>query len=618
MSIELRRRARVRGAFLFVVALLLCAIGLGVYAQSVQHPLDRVYSEVAGGAIETAPAGVVMRRLSLQLRGVIAGEKELADFEQTAEDDRQLRYAVAYLRDAQFAEYWGLWLGAVFRDQSGGWKLKHGAFYEYLARSLHENKGFDQLVREMLTASGSQAENPAVGFYLRDGADPLQVAEYVGRVFYAKRVQCARCHDHPYDSSFTQRDYYGLAAFFSQQYSTDIYYKEFERHTGRKWLHWNMRENLPEDYRRDLDEGWNRWNAEVWNPMSEAQRQELNRRSQLPLRSIVYYPELGLRFPRRDDAPGGDLVAPKFPDGSRATIPAGEDRRAAFARWLTAPENERFRKAMINRIWHRLMGWSFFEPHDDWNSQTVIRGEKILNHLDQVWLQRGYRIKDLVLYIVTSDAYARAMPPPGAADAADPVRYFQAQRLNPDQLMNSMIKGAAVIKVGDIWERRLIPIDADGAMWDIDLAGIGAIRKPSAQQRDFSSSVEVNRPAEHHTFLSVFGAGPRVDIDDDDATLTIEQILTMVNGRLSGRLAWEFAGNDSAVKQVYDRAQSMEAAYNWVFRNLLGRDMSAEERESILRLTRSRLSAGQSGYNREALQDLLWAIFNSQEFLHVN
>lgn len=602
-------------------------VGLGLaaalLAQDAAHPLDRVYAQYAGRPVQTADSGAVLRRLSLHLRGTIPGVQELEDFENTPEEYRQLRYSVAFMRDPAYAEYWGVYFASMFREKTEGWKLKYASFYQYLALSLHENKPYDQLVREMITATGGPEQNPAANFYLRDDGDALQTAEYVGRLLYGRRVACARCHDHPYDN-FSRRDYYGLAAFFAQVYVEDYYPRDLAAALGGagseyQYLPWDRLENLPEEYRKGLQDKWNQWNRENWNKWTEDQRRTYRQRNQLPLRTVFYHPQQGIRFPRSDTAPGGDLVAPKFPDGSVASIPPGADRRAVFADWLV--RQPRFRKVLINRLWTRLMGWSFFTPLDDLNDKTEIRGAAILDHLDEVFVKRGYRIKDLTLYIVTSDAYARAAPPAAGPEAErqSDTLYFQAQRMNPDQLMNSLIKGSQALKVGDIWERRIIPIDESGNLEDIDLAGMGAVRAPVPAQRDFSSSAEVERPAHYNNFLAVFGAGPRMDIADDDPTLTIEQVLTLMNGRLTGRLAWEYAGNDSFIKQAYDKNQRMEDAYNAVFRSLLTRNMSEAERTAIMRLTASRIGGRQNqGYNREALQDLLWSLFNSQEFLHVN
>ncbi|MBX7058916.1 MAG: DUF1549 and DUF1553 domain-containing protein [Leptospirales bacterium] len=578
-----------------------------------QHPLDAVYQQATGKHPQTAAPAAILRRMSLQLRGSIPRLAELQDFEGQP-DDAQRRYAIAFLRDPEFAEYWGSYLASLFRDRTQEKNSVYGGFQRYLSQSLHENKPYNQMAVEMITASGSPEQNPAAGFYLRDDADPLQIAEYAGRLFYGRKVQCARCHDHPYQPDFKRRDYYGLAAFFSQTYASNEYYRDWEQFAGRPWLPGDRRNDLSEEDRKLWQEKEREFNREVLARLSDQQKRDRRQAARLPLRTIFYDPGLGLRYPTSDLEPGGDLVEARYPDGTRAVLRPGQDRRAAFAAWLTAPENVRFRKVIINRIWHRLMGWSFFEPFDDWNQETEMRSPELLDHLEKAFLARGFRIKDLILYIVSSEAYARSAPPPNAADSGDVQLYFQPQRLDADQLMNSLIRAAQAAKVSELRERASLP-PAAAAQSDTDLSGVGTLRLPIQNNRDFVVASQVPRPADYSSFHAVFGAGPRIDIDDDDRTLTIEQILTLINGRLTGRLAWEFAGADTLFKAEFDRS-GMEGAMNLTFRSALSRNWTPEEKQSVLRLVQGRLARPQ--YDQAALQDLLWALFNSMEFQHVN
>lgn len=598
--------------------LLLCLIAaLGGLAakDSPEHPLDAAYRKILGGPVQRADSETILRRMSLQLRGVIPGIKEIEAFEGANPQSRDLSFAVEFLRSPEFANYWGTWMEALLRGQSAGWKNPQGAFYRYLALSIHENKPYDVLVREMLVSSGSADKNPAAYFYLRDGADPLQTAEYVGRLFYARRVACARCHDHPFEKDFTRRDYYGLAAFFSQQFARSDSWDP--NHLGGKAVPWEVREHLPDADRQAMDQAWNEWNQENWNKWSEAERQAYRKKFELQYATLFYQPKLGLRFPRTDDEPGGDLVKPRFPDGSSVRIRDGEDRRAVLAGWFADRKNDRFRKVLINRVWTRLVGWSFFTPLDDWNAETKIQAPEILNHLDQVFVQRGYRIKDLVLYIVTSDAYQRAAPPPESQDQG--IAYFPASRMDADQLVNSLIRASQMQTIGDIWEQRRFPVDESGQMQNIDLSGIGALKFPVNPQKDFSSAAEVNRPADYNTFLAIFGAGPRRDIEDDEKEISIEQVLTLMNGRLTGRIVWDYAQNkNSYIYQEYQKSKSLEASFELMYLSTLSRRMTKDEKSALMKLTRNRyVTQMDDAQNAAAMNDLIWALLNSQEFIHV-
>lgn len=610
---------RNRTSLFLRAGLLLCfaaAFGSLTARDSTEHPLDAVYRNILGGPVQRADSATILRRMSLHLRGVIPGIKEIEAFDGANPESRDTAFAVDFLKSPEFANYWGTWMESLLRGQSAGWKNPQGAFYRYLALSMHENKPYDVLVKEMLVSSGSADKNPAAYFYLRDGADPLQTAEYVGRLFYARRVACARCHDHPFEKDFTRRDYYGLAAFFSQQFARSDSWDP--NHLGGAAVPWEVREHLPDADRQAMEQAWHEWNQENWNKWSEAERQAYRKKFELQFTTLFYQPKLGLRFPRTDDEPGGDLVKPRYPDGSAVRIREGEDRRAVLALWFADRKNDRFRKVLINRIWTRLMGWSFFTPLDDWNADTKITAPEVLNHLDSVFVQRGYRIKDLILYIVTSDAYQRAAPPPESQDQG--MAYFPASRMDADQLVNSLVRASQMQTIGDIWEqRRFIPLDASGQLQNIDLTGTGALKSPVNPQKDFSSAAEVNRPAEYSTFLAIFGAGARRDIEDDEKEISIEQVLTLMNGRLTGRIVWDYAQNkNSYIYQEYQKSKSLESAFDLMYLSTLSRHMTKDEKSALMKLTRNRyVTQMDDAQNAAAMNDLIWALLNSQEFIHV-
>ncbi|MCB1164906.1 MAG: DUF1553 domain-containing protein [Leptospiraceae bacterium] len=612
----------------YAISLSIFFLGILTLSRSIQaeplnpQTLDSLYDKLAGASVEPASPGIVLRRMSLHLRGTIPSIQELENYQSAANADpnmARLNFAVAFIRDPDFAHYWGTYFASLFREQTEGRGIKYGSYFQYLANSIHQNKPYDVLVTELLTASGSPDQNPAVNFIVREGGDPLQLAEYSGRLFYGKKLECARCHNHPFYSGYTRRDYYGLAAFFAQQYSTKNYDAKFKSITGLPYIPRNQLDGLPAPEKKKYENAWNQFYRDYWNKLSKEQKQAHQKGTDLTYEAVYSVPEMGLRFPISDNEPGGDLIKPVFPDGTEANIEPGADRRKILAAWFTDRKNDRFRKVLINRIWTRLMGWSFFTPMDDWNDKTEIRGEAILNHLDEVFVRQNYRIKDLILYIVSSRAYSRSMPLANSSDAKSDIRYFQAQRMDPDQLMNSLIKGSFAVTVSSINERRVALTLDRVDLSSVDLRGMGSLVGPKQQQRDFSNAAQVERPVRYNTFLAVFGAGPRVDIADDEATPTIEQVLTLLNGNLTNRLARDFAKKGSIIHQRFQADGQIKDAANTIFESLLSRKMSDPEWQKIESLTSTQLAGNkQDRFNQEAMQDLIWSIFNSQEFIHVN
>jgi len=222
---------------------------------------------------------------TLELDGLEDIEKLLpksVDFKN--KDELVNYYARIFLKSSDFANYWSLYFGDLLREKTKIRNSSYASYYKYIADSLDQNKPYDQFVRELLTSLGSPDKNPAVNFYLRDNADPLEVAEYVSRAFYGKRLSCARCHDHPFEN-FTQRDYYGLAAFFGQVYIRNYSYD---------FIPWERIQDLPahlqDEHKKKIHE---------WNKISNKDQ------NKLPYATVSIEKELGLRFPVLDNKPGG-------------------------------------------------------------------------------------------------------------------------------------------------------------------------------------------------------------------------------------------------------------------------------------------------------------------------
>src|SRR5438105_9405589 len=161
-------------------------------------------------------------------------------------------------------------------------------YYAWLADRIMNNVSLDQMVRELLAATGGTLKNPPTAYFHVE-RDTLKTSENVAQVFCGIRTQCAQCHNHPFDR-WTMDDYYSFAAFFAQ--------------VGRK---------QGEDYREVIV--FDRGGGDVKHPV------------------------------------GGRLMPPKFLGGEAPTIPAGKDRREVLAQWLTSPENPYFATSVANRIW---------------------------------------------------------------------------------------------------------------------------------------------------------------------------------------------------------------------------------------------------------------------------
>ena len=186
--------------------------------------------------------------------------------------------------------------------------------------------------------------NPATNFY-QTTTETLPLTENVAQVFMGMRIQCAQCHNHPFDR-WTQDDYYSFAAFFAQ--------------TGRKGA---------EDYRETIV--FKSGGGEVAHPV------------------------------------GGRVMAPKFLGGEVPDV-AGKDRRLVLAKWLASPQNPWFASSFANRVWAHFMGVGIVEPVDDFRVSNPASNPELLEALGKHFTDTKYDLKALVRDICSSRTYQRA------------------------------------------------------------------------------------------------------------------------------------------------------------------------------------------------------------------
>jgi hypothetical protein len=277
----------------------------------------------------------------------------------------------------EFADYWALKWADVLRIQDETLTGRGAkAYHRWFRDGLAANKPFDQIVRELLTASGSTYNHPAVN-YFRSIQQPDQLAEATTQLFLGVRMACAKCHNHPFER-WTQDEYYSLAAFFSQV-----------RHEG--------------------------------GPTDGEQNVYLNPRGEVThLRT-------------------GQVMRPKLLGGEFPKFAPGADRRTALAEWITRKENPFFAKAIVNRTWANLLGRGIVEPVDDFRASNPASNEPLLEALATNFAQSGFDLRRLVRTIMNSRTYQLSARTQALnADDAIYFSHAYAQRLPAEPLADAI------------------------------------------------------------------------------------------------------------------------------------------------------------------------------------
>ena len=316
-----------------------------------------------------------LRRAYLDVVGLLPTPEERERFLADPDPGKRVALVDALLERVEFSELWVMKWAELLRIRSNDDVSEKAAllYFEWLRDRIAENVPVDEMVRSILKASGGTFAEPATNYYQIE-RDDLVLAENTAQAFLGIRIQCAKCHNHPFDR-WTQDDYYGFAAFFAQ--------------VGRKRAE-DPRERIIFDRRRGET------------------RHVVDKR----------------------------VMRPRFLGGEEPDV-RGRDRRAILADWLTAPENPWFARSLANRVWAHFMGPGVIEPVDDLRVSNPPSNGPLLDALGERLVAYGYDFKQLVRDICASRAYQRSTAI-HATNAADSRNYSRAQvrRIRAETLLD--------------------------------------------------------------------------------------------------------------------------------------------------------------------------------------
>ncbi len=250
----------------------------------------------------------------------------------------------------------------------------------WLRDAFRENRPYDQFVRELLTAQGSTWRNGATVVF-RDRPVTEEIASSMSQLFLGVRIECAKCHHHPFEV-WSQDDFYGFAAFFSR--------------VGH--------------------------NGGISPPISGGEE-------------IIFVRSNG----RLEHGRTGVNVEPQFLHGEPLEIAADVDPRELLVDWLTEPSNPFFAKAMANRVWAEVMGQGLVDPVDDLRATNPASNEPLLDYLADDFREHGYDIKHLIRTMMTSRVFELSSIPGerNLSDQRNHSRYYR-ERLRAEVLLDAV------------------------------------------------------------------------------------------------------------------------------------------------------------------------------------
>ena len=302
-------------------------------------------------ASPVADDATFLRRVYVDVTGGLPSAKEVAKF-LADEDPKKRDKAIDRLLDSsEYADYFTNKWNMVLRNKKRGNDDTGStyAFYRWIWNSLYNNKPYDEFVREIIAASGQWTESPGVVWF-REVDQVNEQVEDTAQLFLGLRIQCARCHHHPFEK-WSQNDYYGFSAFFSRVTKKNVTLAGFSRQArDRRIVH-------------------NPGAATAKNPRS------------------------------------GDNLKPTGLGSPALEIPADHDPRQYLADWMARKDNPFFAHALVNRYWKHFFDRGIVEPEDDMRATNPPSNPELLNGLAQHFIASKFDIKGLVRLICQSNTY---------------------------------------------------------------------------------------------------------------------------------------------------------------------------------------------------------------------
>jgi hypothetical protein len=453
-----------------------------------------------------------LRRVYLDTAGLLPTQKEAEEFLNSKDPAKRVKLIDSLLQRPEFSEYWALKYTELFRagTREAGPK---GAriIYEWVKQSFLQNKPYDKMVTELLLSQGAHlfGTGPSSFYNVSFDSNAPDHATNVSQLFLGTRIECAKCHNHPWER-WTQEDFYGFAAFFARVKIKEIHDDDENEH---------------------------------------------------------YYAEEGEVINPKTNKP----AVPKYLDGALEPDEQDKDIRINLAKWMTAPENPFFSRAIVNRVWKTYLGRGLVEDVDDFRATNPPTNPGLLDALAKDLSSHRYDLRQLIRTILNSRTYQLGAEPTQSNrdDAINYSRYYM-KRMIAEQMLDTIVEFTGMPE-----KFRGFP------------PGTRAMEVYSAQ------------PAGNY-MLTAFGRTNRETICERDSVPDIVQVLHLISGDTI---------NKRVAQWKPDPALNDEQQLNRIYLSSLARYPSAEEKSRI----ETDLGARDK---RQVFQDLVWAILNSDEFMY--
>ncbi len=629
--------------------------GIGIptdpYLPSYAQKIDEIvaYGLKAKGVQPNALASdeQFCRRVYLDLAGRIPTREETMAFLADSSSSKRAKVIDKLVTSEGFNSRMFNYFSDMLRMADTAQKAKFFTYEEWFKEQLGKNRPYNEIVFDMMTASGKLLENGASGYLIRDKGMRLDNLSVTMSTFLGANVACAQCHDHPF-ADWTQRQFYQMAAFFG---STETYSRPQKgRMTGSAMMELTEQEQkaakkifqvnglqvyetggneveLPDDYRYKDGKAGDRIAPKLvsWPGNTDVRLLATNDpalRVKITTATEALYRNVEASLKKTNDA---------------------ENTRLTFAKWMTSPANPRFAMTISNRLWKLVFGVAVKEPISDIDDTNDSYNPMLLGHLANEMVRLKFDIRAFMRLLCNTQTYQREAAT-GQITPGEPY-YFPGpilRRMSAEQAWDSCVTLAIGNRVDDFKLKRAQTY-ADifdlkdnvtaavireklermrgsarifggnktkpgrprrpGQMMDSDMEDVDHDRPKMLEGQILARASELPQPEADQHFLRMFGQSDRQIQDTNTEEGNIPQVLMLMNGHAQSVLRNpKSLVLTTALKQAAPEKQIESLYYSFFTR----RPSAAE-----IKIANEALAGGMT------IADLTWVLFNSREFVFI-
>jgi hypothetical protein len=465
-----------------------------------------------------ADDGTFLRRVTVDLCGRLPTADETRVFLADPSPDKRAKVIDRLLDSADYPAFFAMRWGSILRNSNlAGADQAAYAFHNWIKDMIARNRPYDEFVRGVVAAAGEWQEAPAINWYWQSRDDQLhQVTADTAQVFLGVRLQCARCHHHPYER-WGQADYYGLSGFFTRLGRKSFgqpppYYASATVTTGEK------------------------------NPLT------------------------------------GKTPEPKYLDGIEPKFTPEDDPRHALVDWMARPDNPFFARALVNRMWGHFLGRGLYHEVDDLRETNPPSNPELLDALAQDFIKHKFDVKHVIRTMLNSRVYQLSSEPTqyNRDDRQNFARYY-GRRLLAEVFLDAVNQTTGT-------KGNFTGVSSNARAIDLPHEGFGSY------------------------FLDTFDRPRRVTGCECERSsgATLAQVLLLSN---SEEIEGKIAAPDGRIARLMKDKKPIAEIIDELYVTAYSRPPSAEERKKTVEFVEKATN------KQQALEDVLWAILNTKEFM---